>query len=122
MESLDNPDERTAGLLALRTVAEAYGGLGAAAAEAGISREVLYRALSPNGNPTRRTILLILKTIGMRLSVEHGPRVSSFGLLGPLAPERALAHPQQASRVGLGQPSLLPPRVALLESHLARLL
>ena len=27
MESLDNPDDRAAGLLALRTVAEAYGGL-----------------------------------------------------------------------------------------------
>lgn len=33
MESLDNLDDRAAGLLALRTVAEAYGGLGAAAAE-----------------------------------------------------------------------------------------
>jgi len=32
MESLDNPDDRAAGLLALRTVAEAYGGLGAVAA------------------------------------------------------------------------------------------
>jgi len=43
MESLDNPDDRAAGLLALRTVAEAYGGLGTVAAEAGISRETLYR-------------------------------------------------------------------------------
>ncbi len=42
MESLDNPDDRAGGLLALRTVAEAYGGLGAVAAEAGISRESLY--------------------------------------------------------------------------------
>ena len=33
-------------------MAEAYGGLGAVAAEAGISRESLYRALSPKGNPT----------------------------------------------------------------------
>ena len=41
MESLDNPDDRAAGLLALRTVADAYGGHGAAA-EAGISRESLY--------------------------------------------------------------------------------
>ena len=32
MESLDDPDDRAAGLLALRTVAEAYGGLGAASA------------------------------------------------------------------------------------------
>lgn len=70
MESLDDPDNRAAGLLALRTVAEAYGGLGAVAAEAGISRESLYRALSPKGNPTLKTLLAVLKTVGMRLSVE----------------------------------------------------
>jgi len=50
---LDNPDDRAAGLLALHTVAEAYGGLGAVAAESGISRESLYRAFSPKGNPTK---------------------------------------------------------------------
>lgn len=70
MESLDDPDDRAAGLLALRTVAEAYGGLGAVAAEAGISRESLYRALSPKGNPTLKTLLAVLKTVGLRLSVE----------------------------------------------------
>lgn len=70
MESLDDPENRAGGLLALRTVAEAYGGLGAVAAEAGISRESLYRALSPKGNPTLKTLLAVLKTVGMRLSVE----------------------------------------------------
>ncbi|GHT82369.1 DNA-binding prophage protein [Betaproteobacteria bacterium] len=70
MEALDNPDDRAAGLLALRTVAEAYGGLGAVAAEAGISRETLYRTLSPQGNPTLKTLLAVLKAVGMRLSVE----------------------------------------------------
>lgn len=70
MKSLDDPENRAAGLLALRTVAEAYGGLGAVAAEAGISRESLYRALSPKGNPTLKTLLAVLKTVGMRLSVE----------------------------------------------------
>jgi len=70
MESLDNPDDRAAGLLALRTVAEAYGGLGVVAAEAGISRETLYRTLSPKGNPTLKTLLAVLKTVGLRLSVE----------------------------------------------------
>ena len=70
MESLDNPDDRAAGLLALRTVADAYGGLGAVAAEAGISRETLYRTLSPKGNPTLKTLLAVLKTVGLRLSVE----------------------------------------------------
>ena len=70
MESLDDPEDRAAGLLALRTVAEAYGGLGAVASEAGISRESLYRALSPKGNPTLKTLVAVLKTVGMRLSVE----------------------------------------------------
>ena len=76
MESLDDPENRAAGLLALRTVAEAYGGLGVVAAQAGISRETLYRTLSPKGNPTLKTLLAVLKTVGMRLSVEdetHAP-------------------------------------------------
>ena len=73
MEALDNPDERAGGLLALRTVAEAYGGLGAMAREAGISRESLYRALSAKGNPTLKTLLVVMKAVGMRLSVEPAP-------------------------------------------------
>ncbi len=73
MSSLDNPEDRGAGLLALRTVAEAYGGLGQVAAEAGISRESLYRALSAKGNPTLKTLLAVLKALGMRLSVEPEP-------------------------------------------------
>ena len=77
MESLDNPDDRAAGLLALRTVAEACGGLGAIAADAGISRESLYRALSPKGNPTLKTLLAILKAVGMRLSVKPGRHASA---------------------------------------------
>lgn len=84
MESLDDPDERAAGLLALRTVAEAHGGWGAVAAEAGISRESLYRSLSPKGNPTLKTLLSVLKTVGMRLSVEPEHHVSEHGsTLGP---------------------------------------
>jgi len=74
MQGLDDPENRAAGLLALRTVAEAHGGLAAVAAEAGITRESLYRALSPKGNPTLRTLLAVLKAVGMRLSVESGKR------------------------------------------------
>jgi probable addiction module antidote protein len=43
--------------------------LGAVAAQAGISRESLYRALSPKGNPTLKTLVAVLKTLGLRLSV-----------------------------------------------------
>jgi probable addiction module antidote protein len=69
MESIDNPKERGGALLSIRAVAEAYGGLGAVAAQAGISRESLYRSLSPKGNPTLKTLVAVLKTMGLRLSV-----------------------------------------------------
>jgi probable addiction module antidote protein len=69
MESLNNPEERAGGLIALRAVAEAYGGLGAVAAQAGISRESLYRALSPKGNPTLKTLIAVLKSVGLSLSI-----------------------------------------------------
>src|SRR5208283_5137207 len=77
MESLDNPEERGGGLLALRSVAEAYGGLGVIAAQAGISRESLYRALSPKGNPTLKTLIAVLKAVGLRLSVTEEAQVQS---------------------------------------------
>jgi probable addiction module antidote protein len=75
LEALDNPEERAGGLIALRAVAEAYGGLGAVAAQAGISRESLYRALSPKGNPTLKTLVAVLKTVGLRLSVAPEPKI-----------------------------------------------
>ena len=71
MDSVNNPEGRPAGLLAVRTVAEVYNGLAAVAADAGISREALYRALSTKGNPTLKTLLAVLKAAGMRLSVER---------------------------------------------------
>jgi probable addiction module antidote protein len=77
MEALDNPEERAGGLIALRAVAEAYGGLGAVAAQAGISRESLYRALSPKGNPTLKTLVAVLKTVGLRLTVTPEKQISA---------------------------------------------
>ena len=69
LESLDNPEERGGSLLMLRALAEAYGGIGAVAAQAGVSRESLYRSLSPKGNPTLKTLIAVLKTMDLRLSV-----------------------------------------------------
>jgi len=60
-----------AGLLALRTIAEACGGLGSVAFEAGISRESLCRVLSANGNLILKTLLAVLKAVGMKLTVEQ---------------------------------------------------
>ncbi len=64
----------TRGLLALRTIAQAYAGLAAVAADAGINREALRRGLSPKGNPTLRNPPAVMKALGMRLSVEADPR------------------------------------------------
>lgn len=68
--TMDDPTERAVSLLAIRHVAEAYGGLRKVAEEADISRESLYRALSPKGNPTLNTLLAVTKAMGMRLSVQ----------------------------------------------------
>jgi hypothetical protein len=69
-------------LLALRTVAEAHGGLGIVAARAGISCESLYRSLSEKGNPTLKTLVAILKTVGLRLSVEPERDVAAWAVGG----------------------------------------
>lgn len=70
----DAQDDPAALLLALRHVAEAFGMQDVAKA-AGIQRASLYRALSPSGNPTFKTLCAVLETVGLRLSVE--PRQSA---------------------------------------------
>ncbi len=58
-----------------RFVADALGviarakGMSKVASEAGMSRESLYRALSPKGNPEFATVLGVLKSLGFRLQV-----------------------------------------------------
>jgi probable addiction module antidote protein len=90
LESLIHPEERGASLLMLRALAEAYGGLGAVAAKAGISRESLYRSLSPKGNPTLKTLVAVLNTMGLSLSVVPQQKK---------ARKRAAKKPARAARV-----------------------
>ncbi len=73
IESLAAPDSRPAGLLMLRTIAEAYGGLDTVAAEAGVSLQTLNRALSPRGNPSLNILLALVGRMGMRLSIQPLP-------------------------------------------------
>ena len=68
LEAIDEPGGKEALLAALRQVAEAQG-MATVAEHAGIQREGLYRALSPKGNPTLKTLLAILGAAGLRLSV-----------------------------------------------------
>jgi len=52
---------------ALGVVARAEG-MSRLAREAGVTREGLYKALTPNGDPKLSTFLNVLKALGMKLS------------------------------------------------------
>jgi probable addiction module antidote protein len=65
----EEDDPQTA-LLALRTVTEALG-MAKVAKAAGLPRESLYRALSPNGNPRLSTLHAVLRAAGLRLAFER---------------------------------------------------
>jgi probable addiction module antidote protein len=56
--------------IALRTVADALGGMSVLADKTGLSRETLYRTLSEKGNPRLDTLAAILAVFGLRLSVQ----------------------------------------------------
>ncbi len=68
LEEANQAGGREALLTALRHVAEAQG-MAAVAKRAGIPRESLYRALSPSGNPTVKTLLAVLDAAGLKLGV-----------------------------------------------------
>lgn len=67
-EMLSDGDPRAVPI-ALRTVAEAVGGMSALAEKTGLSRETLYRTLSERGNPRLDTLAAILAAFNLRLSV-----------------------------------------------------
>ncbi len=68
--ALEDDDEPSVLLVALRRIAEAKGGIATVAKAAGIERESLYRALSVRGNPRLSTLLAVAKAVGLRLTVE----------------------------------------------------
>lgn len=59
--------------VALRTVADAVGGMTRLAERTGLSRETLYRTLSDQGNPRLDTLAAILSAFGLRLAVAPMP-------------------------------------------------
>ena len=54
-------------LMALRSVAEAQGGVAKLAKNAHVGRESLYKTLSANGNPEFRTLATLIRAMGLRL-------------------------------------------------------
>ncbi|MDI1260251.1 addiction module antidote protein [Aquabacterium sp.] len=73
LEEAGEPGGQAALLAALRHIAEAQG-MAAVAERAGIPRESLYRALSPRGNPTIKTLLAVLGAAGLHLAVSRQGR------------------------------------------------
>jgi probable addiction module antidote protein len=68
LEEANLPGGQFALLAALRHIAEAQG-MASVAEKAGMPRESLYRALSPRGNPTIKTLLAVLAASGLKLGV-----------------------------------------------------
>ena len=68
--ALEDTDEPSVLLIALRRVAEARGGIAKVAKAAGIERESLYRALSVRGNPRLSTLVAVTRAVGLKLTVE----------------------------------------------------
>ena len=64
--------DQAALLLALRTVAEARGGMSMIAAKTGLKRESVSRALSATGNPRLSSLSAILEAAGLRIAVSVG--------------------------------------------------
>lgn len=69
---LADGDARTVPI-ALRTVADAVGGMTALAGKTGLSREALYRTLSDKGNPRLDTLAAILSAFGLRIAIAPLP-------------------------------------------------
>ncbi len=56
-------------MVALRYMAEAFGGVPKLAARAQLNATTLYRTLSPKGNPELKSMAALLEAMGMRLAV-----------------------------------------------------
>lgn len=57
-------------LLALRRITTAFGGVPKLAEQTDLNAKTLYRTLSARGNPEMKSLMAILKAMGMRLAVE----------------------------------------------------
>lgn len=70
LQESDLPGGHQALLTAMRHIAEAQG-MASVAQRAGMPRESLYRALSPQGNPTIKTLMAVLNATGLQLSIHR---------------------------------------------------
>lgn len=76
LDEINEPAGRETLLAALRHIAEAQG-MASVAERAGIKRESLYRALSTKGNPTIKTLLVVMDAVGLKLSVHRTNNIAT---------------------------------------------
>lgn len=70
LEEYEKDPDEGALLSALRQVAKAKGGMTALARKTDLSRERLYKTLSPEGNPRIRNLRRILQAFGYTLTIK----------------------------------------------------
>lgn len=56
-------------LIALRHIAQAHGGLSSLSRECGLHEKTLYKTLSKTGNPSLKTLMGVIRAIGMRITL-----------------------------------------------------
>ena len=56
-------------MLAMRRMAEAFGGVAELANRTNLHAKTLYRTLSPQGNPELKSLAALLKAMGLRIAV-----------------------------------------------------
>ena len=59
------------------------------ARDTGLTREGLYKAFSPEGNPTFTTVAKVAKALGLQITVQTSPRVTSSNQLHATSPAGA---------------------------------
>jgi len=70
LEESQNDSDQEAFLGALRDVVEAQGGVPEIAKRVDMPKQSLYHAFSKRGNPRMDTLSRVLKSLGLRISVE----------------------------------------------------
>ncbi|MBN2325522.1 MAG: putative addiction module antidote protein [Candidatus Omnitrophica bacterium] len=70
LEEYEKDPDEGALLMALRQVAKAKGGMTELAKKTNLSRESLYKTLSPTGNPRLRNLQRILEAFGYSLTLK----------------------------------------------------
>lgn len=70
LNSILEDGEQAELLIALRQMAEAFGGVRSVAKEAHLNPTQLYRTLSEKGNPEVKSLTAILRVMGLKLAVQ----------------------------------------------------